>query len=72
MRYFADIGSRARIIGSTRKLLGADLRKRYEKGTSVRALANSIGRSYGFTNRLLKEAGTTMRKRGGVRIRRRS
>lgn len=50
-----------------RKRLAADLRRAYEQGASIRALAKTCGRSYGFVTQLLKEAGTTMRPRGGSR-----
>ena len=35
-----------------------------EKGASVRALAESTGRSYGFVHRVLSETGVTLRGRG--------
>lgn len=55
----------ARITGDERKTLARSLRKRYEGGASVRELAASTKRSYGWVNRLLREAGTTLRPRGG-------
>ena len=33
---------------------------------TIRALAESTGRSYGFVHRVLSEAGVTMRGRGGA------
>ncbi|WP_446047526.1 helix-turn-helix domain-containing protein [Streptomyces olivaceus] len=39
------------------------------QGASVRVLAEGCGRSYGFVHRLLTEAGTTMRTRGGPNTR---
>jgi hypothetical protein len=62
----ADLKKGARITGSTRDKLAADLRKKYEKGASVRALAESTGRSYGFVYRVLSEAGVQLRGRGGA------
>lgn len=57
-----------RIISpSERRHLATDLRRAYEQGASIRALAKTCGRSYGFIAQLLKEAGTTMRPRGGTR-----
>ena len=46
----------ARITGAARDKLAADLRKKYEKGQSIRALAEGTGRSYGFVHRLLLDA----------------
>ncbi len=54
-----------RVQGAARDTLRKDLRIRYEKGSSIRVLAESMGRSYGFTYRVLAEAGVTFRKRGG-------
>jgi hypothetical protein len=39
-----------RIIGTARAKLAADLKVMYEKGASIRALAESTGRSYGFVH----------------------
>jgi hypothetical protein len=54
-----------RIMGKNREKLSADLKKKYEKGASIRQLAESTGRSYGFVHRLLSESGVTLRGRGG-------
>lgn len=56
----------ARITGSARDKLTADLRKKYEKGQSIRALADGTGRSYGFVHRLLVDAEVPLRGRGGA------
>lgn len=56
----------SRITGSARTKLAADLKKKYEKGQSIRALAESTGRSYGFVHRLLVDAGVALRGRGGA------
>jgi len=56
----------ARITGSAREKLTADLRKKYEKGQSIRALADGTGRSYGFVHRLLLDADVPLRGRGGA------
>ncbi len=40
-----------RIVGSERQTLAKDLVKRYTSGESIRALAASTGRSYGFVHR---------------------
>ena len=56
----------ARITGSARDKLTADLRKKYEKGQSIRSLADGTGRSYGFVHRLLVDAEVPLRGRGGA------
>jgi hypothetical protein len=56
----------ARITGPARDNLAADLRKKYEKGQSIRALAEGTGRSYGFVHRLLLDAEVPLRGRGGA------
>ncbi len=56
----------ARITGPARDKLTADLRKKYEKGLSIRALADGTGRSYGFVHRLLVDAAVPLRGRGGA------
>ena len=62
----ADLKKGTRITGSTRDKLAADLKKKYEKGASIRALAESTGRSYGFVHRVLSESGVQLRGRGGA------
>ncbi len=56
----------ARITGTVRSRLAADLKKKYEQGSSIRALAAETGRSYGFVHRLLVDGGVTLRGRGGA------
>lgn len=56
----------ARITGTERTKLASDLRKQYDKGRSIRELADSSGRSYGFVHRVLSESGATLRGRGGA------
>jgi hypothetical protein len=55
-----------RITGSDRDKLAAELRKKYDAGQSIRALAESSGRSYGFVHRILTESGVELRGRGGA------
>ena len=55
-----------RIVGEARDDLASDLVRRYEKGASIRELAESTGRSYGFVHRLLTDAGANLRGRGGA------
>lgn len=53
------------ITGSARDKLAADLARDYDGGASVRSIATSIGRSYGFVYRLLTDYGVALRPRGG-------
>ena len=62
----AELKKGARITGSARDKLANDLRKKYEKGASIRALAEATGRSYGFVHRVLSESGVQLRGRGGA------
>jgi predicted transcriptional regulator len=62
----ADLKKGARITGSDRNKLATEVRKQYEKGRSIRELADSHGRSYGFIHRLLSENAVTLRGRGGA------
>ena len=55
-----------RVTGADREKLAGDLKKRYDAGESIRALAASTGRSYGFIHRILSESGVTLRGRGGA------
>ena len=56
----------SRVTGAERDRLAADLRKKYDAGHSIRRLAASSNRSYGFVHRILNESGTTLRGRGGA------
>ncbi|MBL1069155.1 helix-turn-helix domain-containing protein [Streptomyces sp. 7-21] len=56
----------SRVTGAAREQLAADLRKKYEAGQSIRALAEETGRSYGFVHRMLTEEGVPLRGRGGA------
>ena len=62
----ADLGKGRRVTGAERDKLAVDLKKKYESGTSISALAASTGRSYGFIHRVLSESGVTLRGRGGA------
>lgn len=62
----AEIKKGARITGVSRDKMAAQVTKKYEGGASIRELAESTGRSYGFVHRLLRESGATMRGRGGA------
>ena len=54
------------ITGPERDQIAAQLRDRYAQGASIRDLMAQTGRSYGWTYRLLRESGTTLRGRGGA------
>lgn len=62
----ADLKKGARITGPDRSRLASEVSKQYEKGRSIRELADSHGRSYGFIHRLLSENDVTLRGRGGA------
>src|SRR5512132_3944679 len=55
----------SRVTGPAREKLASDLKKKYERGSSIRALAESTGRSYGFVHRMLTESGA-LRSRGSA------
>ncbi|MEW1914332.1 helix-turn-helix domain-containing protein [Kitasatospora sp. NPDC085895] len=50
--------------GADRDRLAAEMRARYEQGSTIRALAHRYNRSTSFVHALLHEAGTTLRTRG--------
>lgn len=62
----AEFKKGSRVTGPERDKLSADLRKKYDAGQSIRHLAESSGRSYGFVHRILSESGTPLRGRGGA------
>ena len=55
-----------RVTGVDRSKLAKVLGKRYDDGESIRSLAASTGRSYGFVHRILTETGVSLRGRGGA------
>lgn len=61
----AQLKRSARITGAERTQLASDLWQRYNNGASIRTLAKSVGKSYGFVHRLLTECGGPLRPRGG-------
>ncbi len=65
-------GKGRRIVGAERQTLAKDIVKRYTSGESIRALAASTGRSYGFIHRVLTESGVQLRQRGDNRRRKTS
>ena len=62
----------SRVTGKTRDRLQNQLRKQYEAGASIRSLAKTTGRSYGFIHNVLVEANVKLRSRGGANRRRRA
>jgi lambda repressor-like predicted transcriptional regulator len=62
----AELKKSSRITGVARDKLATELKKKYDKGASIRALAESTGRSYGFIHRVLSETDVTLRSRGGA------
>jgi predicted transcriptional regulator len=56
----------ARITGEDRAKLAGELTKKYSQGSSIRALAEETGRSYGFVHRILTENEVALRSRGGA------
>jgi hypothetical protein len=58
-----------RIVGTQRDELAKSLKEQYERGVSIRTLAATTGRSFGFIHTLLLEGGVAMRARGGSRPR---
>jgi hypothetical protein len=62
----AELGKGRRVAGGERDKLATDLKKKYAAGASIRELAASTGRSYGFVHRILSESGTPLRGRGGA------
>ena len=56
----------SRVTGGDRDKLAADLKRKYEAGQSIRLLAETSGRSYGFVHRILSESGASLRGRGGA------
>lgn len=61
-----EIKKGARLTGADRDKLAAELVRKYESGSSIRALAEETGRSYGFVHRVLSESDVTLRGRGGA------
>ena len=55
-----------RVTGVDRSKLATLLGERYDSGESIRSIAASTGRSYGFVHRILTETGVTLRGRGGA------
>lgn len=63
-----DLTPRQRIVGEERDALAKVCVRRYTGGESVRDLAASLGRSYGFMHRLLEGEGVVFRRRGAAEV----
>ena len=55
----------ARLTGDDREQFTAQLKADYERGASLRDLADQTGGSYALVRRLLLEHGVVLRSRGG-------
>lgn len=55
------------VRGDERRELTDYVTAEYLTGRSIRDIASTIGRSYGFVHRLLTEGGVRLRTRGGAR-----
>jgi hypothetical protein len=64
--HVAEIPRGRRVTGPARATLGTELAARYRSGESIRQIAASLGRSYGFVRGVLLDAGVTLRGRGGA------
>ncbi|PKV81432.1 helix-turn-helix domain-containing protein [Nocardia fluminea] len=60
------LGKGTRVTGKSRDRLQSQLKKQYEAGASIRTLARSTGRSYGFIHNVLVESHVELRGRGGA------
>jgi len=54
------------LTADQRSKLSAQVRDLYLKGTPIRTIADQHSVSYGYVHGLLREAGVTMRGRGGA------
>lgn len=62
----ATLSKGTRVTGKSRDRLQSQLKKQYEAGASIRSLARSTGRSYGFIHNVLVESHVQLRGRGGA------
>ncbi|KAA0023581.1 helix-turn-helix domain-containing protein [Antrihabitans cavernicola] len=62
----AGLPKGARVTGKSRDRLQSQLKKQYEAGASIRSLAKTTGRSYGFVHNVLVESDVVLRGRGGA------
>lgn len=67
----SEIANR-QITGAERERLTRQVVAKYKAGGTVRSIAAEIGRSYGFTHRLLADSPEGLRQRGGNRRQRKA
>jgi hypothetical protein len=60
---------RAEKVADQKETIKPEIISRYRSGYSIRAIAEAVGRSYGFVNRIISDSDTPMRPQGGARIR---
>lgn len=72
MDELSELPKGGRITGTSRTELAGLLKDRYAAGASIRNLAQSTGRSYGFIHTLLAESEVPLRGRGGPNRRRKT
>ncbi|HEY2763377.1 MAG TPA: helix-turn-helix domain-containing protein [Pseudonocardiaceae bacterium] len=65
------IPPKTNLRGDQRIEIREQFKAAYERGATVKELAEATGRSYGSVHKLLVEAGTTFRGRGGAGHRKR-
>lgn len=58
---------RVYIVGQERQELAAAMAADYAAGHSIRSVGRKFGHTYAFTRKLIREAGGTLRGRGGPR-----
>jgi len=62
--HVVDLAKGRRITGDRRAALGSELAARYQAGETIRQIAASLGRSYGFVHAVLLDSGVELRRRG--------
>ncbi|MFP3967651.1 helix-turn-helix domain-containing protein [Actinomadura fulvescens] len=65
--YVVEPRQRRSIVGHRRTAMSRRLKVEYEEGRTMRELAIQEGITEGMVRRLLQEAGTEIRPRGGAR-----
>lgn len=59
------IAKSTRVLGADRVKAQREIVASYAKGQSIRDIAASCGRSYGWVHRIIAESDTPLRGRGG-------
>ena len=68
----SSIPKGSRVTGDARDVLAGQITLRYQSGESIRSIAATTGRSYGFVHGVLTESDVELRGRGGATRRRAS